>query len=68
MGTSDFHAVLNHAADLALELIDAPRALPILEESDYRVMRYYVQHFHYIHTVLFYQVVLYRFCHHDPAR
>lgn len=45
LGTSDFHAVLEHAHDLALELIDAPRALPILEESDYRTLRYYVQHF-----------------------
>ena len=44
-GTSDFHAALEHAHDLALELIDAPRALPILEESDYRSLRYYVQHF-----------------------
>lgn len=38
--------VLDHAETIALELIDAPRALPILEESDYRKMRYYVQHFH----------------------
>lgn len=30
---------------IALELIEAPRALPILEEDDYRGIRYYVQHF-----------------------
>lgn len=30
---------------LSLELIDAPRALPILEPSDYRQLRYYVQHY-----------------------
>ena len=44
-GTSNFHLVLEHAKTLALELIEAPRALPILEESDYRKLRYYVQHF-----------------------
>ena len=43
--TSRFQLVLDYAHDLALELIDAPRALPILEESDYRTLRYYVQHF-----------------------
>jgi len=42
---SGFHRVLDHAKTLALELIEAPRALPILEESDYRALRYYVQHF-----------------------
>lgn len=42
---SAFGSVLDHAQTLALELIEAPRALPILEESDYRKLRYYVQHF-----------------------
>lgn len=42
---SDFHAAVDHASTIALELIEAPRALPILDESDYRTMRYYVQHF-----------------------
>ena len=42
---SAFCHVLDHAKTLALELIEAPRALPILEESDYRALRYYVQHF-----------------------
>ena len=46
LSMSDFHAVLEHAETIALELIDAPRALPILDESDYRALRYYVQHFH----------------------
>ncbi len=42
---SQFHAVVQHAESIALELIEAPRALPILEESDYHTLRYYVQHF-----------------------
>lgn len=42
---SDFHTAVDHTADLALELIEAPRALPILDESDYRKVRYYAQHF-----------------------
>lgn len=33
------------ASAIALELIEAPRALPILEEEDYRAIRYYMQHF-----------------------
>ena len=31
---------------IALELIEAPRALPILDEDDYKKTRYYVQHFY----------------------
>jgi hypothetical protein len=31
---------------VALELIEAPRALPILDEDDYKKIRYYVQHFY----------------------
>ena len=42
---SQFHAVVQHAESIALELIEAPRALPILEESDYHTLRYYGQHF-----------------------
>lgn len=34
------------AQAIDLELIEAPRALPVLDEDDYRVARYYVQHFH----------------------
>ena len=37
---------LQLAQTIELELIEAPRALPILEESDYKKTRYYVQHFH----------------------
>lgn len=37
--------VLQLAQAIELELIEAPRALPILDENDYRKMRYYVQHF-----------------------
>jgi hypothetical protein len=33
------------ARAIALELIEAPRALPVLDECDYRRLRYYVQHF-----------------------
>jgi hypothetical protein len=33
------------AGRVALELIEAPRALPILDEEDYRRLLYYVQHF-----------------------
>ncbi len=40
-----FHSVLTMASMIALDLIEAPRALPILEEDDYRQIRYYVQHF-----------------------
>ncbi|MHC4394612.1 MAG: phage portal protein [Planctomycetota bacterium] len=37
--------VLQLARTIELELIEAPRALPILEENDYKKIRYYVQHF-----------------------
>lgn len=39
-------SVLHHAAAMDLELIEAPRALPVLDENDCRKMRYYVQHFY----------------------
>jgi hypothetical protein len=38
--------VLQLAQTIGLELIEAPRALPVLEENDYRKIRYYVQHFY----------------------
>jgi len=38
--------VLQLAQTIGLELIEASRALPVLEEDDYRKIRYYVQHFH----------------------
>jgi len=37
---------LQLARTIELELIEAPRALPVLEEDDYRTIRYYIQHFH----------------------
>ncbi len=40
-----FDNVLQLAREIDLELIEAPRALPVLEEDDYRTIRYYVQHF-----------------------
>lgn len=39
-------SALRHAAAMDLELIEAPRALPVLDENDCRKMRYYVQHFY----------------------
>jgi len=39
-------AVLQWAQAIDLELIEAPRALPVLDEDDYRAVRLYVQHFH----------------------
>jgi hypothetical protein len=41
-----FDDALAMAGAIDLELIEAPRALPVLDEDDYRVIRYYVQHFH----------------------
>jgi len=38
--------VLYLAQSIGLELIEAPRALPVLDENDYKTIRYYVQHFH----------------------
>lgn len=49
LSPSDSAAVdraLSAISGITLELIDAPRALPILDPSDYRRIRYYVQHFH----------------------
>lgn len=42
---SSLDAALSLAGAIDLELIEAPRALPVLDEDDYRVVRYYVQHF-----------------------
>jgi hypothetical protein len=40
-----FDDVLQFAQTIDLELIEAPRALPVLEENDYKKIRYYIQHF-----------------------
>lgn len=39
-------AAVRLAQTIGLELIEAPRALPVLEENDYRRIRLYVQHFY----------------------
>ena len=38
-------SILQLASHICLELIEAPRALPILDEGDYRKINYYVQNF-----------------------
>ena len=38
--------VLQLVRTIDLELIEAPRALPVLDEDDYKKVHYYVQHFH----------------------
>jgi len=38
--------VLQLARTIEMELVEAPRALPILEEDNYKKIRYYVQHFY----------------------
>jgi hypothetical protein len=43
--TLKYDDVLKLARTIDLELIEAPRALPVLEENDYKQIRYYVQHF-----------------------
>ncbi|MBN2138407.1 MAG: phage portal protein [Sedimentisphaerales bacterium] len=40
-----FDEVLRLAESIDLELVEAPRALPVLDEDDYKITRYYVQHF-----------------------
>lgn len=45
-GAGPSHAkAISLARAISLELIEAPRALPVLDEGDYRRIRYYVQHF-----------------------
>ena len=41
-----FESILQSASDIGLELIEAPRALPILDEDDYRRIQYYIQNFY----------------------
>jgi len=40
-----FEDVLQLARTISLELIEAPRALPVLDENDYKKIRFYIQHF-----------------------
>jgi len=42
---SALSSVLQRAGAIDLELIEAPRALPVLDEDDYRTITCYVQHF-----------------------
>ena len=44
-GNDKFEEVLQLAQSIGLELVEAPRALPVLDEDDYKIIRYYVQHF-----------------------
>ncbi len=43
---TSFEDVLQLARTIGLELIEAPRALPVLDENDYKKTRFYVQHFY----------------------
>jgi len=45
-GKYELSEVLDYVKGIDLELIEAPRALPILEEDDYRRISFYVQHFY----------------------
>jgi hypothetical protein len=44
--TSSFESILQRASQIGLELLEAPRVLPVLDENDYRKIRYYVQNFY----------------------
>ncbi|MHC4186711.1 MAG: phage portal protein [Planctomycetota bacterium] len=46
ISNESLEAVIKAAHEIELELIEAPRALPVLEENDYKKIRYYVQHFY----------------------
>ena len=50
--SASFGDILKLAQTIDLELIEAPRALPILEENDYKEVRYYIQHFYQKRNVL----------------
>ena len=44
-GVDKFGEVLRLAESIGLELVEAPRALPVLDEDDYKITKFYVQHF-----------------------
>ncbi len=44
--SASLDSILQLASRICLELIEAPRALPILDENDYRKTNYYVQNFY----------------------
>ncbi len=43
---TSFESILQLASRICLELIEAPRALPVLDENDYGKINYYVQNFY----------------------
>ena len=43
--TAPFKRAMELVSDCGLELIEAPRALPVLDERDYRKINFYIQHF-----------------------
>ncbi len=45
-------SVLHAAEGVALELIEAPRALPVLDDGDYKSIRAYIQHFYQVKNEL----------------
>jgi len=47
-----FAHVLENARQIMLEVIEAPRSLPILDEDDYRKIQFFVQHFWHLHNRL----------------
>ena len=51
-GLRNFAQVLETARKIMLEAIEAPRSLPILNESNYRKIEFYVQHFWQQHNRL----------------
>jgi hypothetical protein len=46
IGDGSFEDVLEASREIELELIEAPRALPVLGENDYKQIKCYVQHFY----------------------
>jgi hypothetical protein len=49
ISTSDKHSfdsIVSFASQISLELIEAARALPVLDENDYRSIKYYIQNFY----------------------
>ena len=42
---ASFKQAMEFVSDCGLELIEAPRALPVLDERDFRKINFYIQHF-----------------------
>ncbi len=51
-GLRQYHRALEKASSIILEAIEAPRSLPVLDENDYRQIRYYIQHYYQQHNEL----------------